>query len=128
MSGTWWYVTLDITAHAWFFPQPYFFPVAAKKPLFTLEYLVRVALLFYATMTERVDQKICIKFCQKLGDTPVETIEQIKKAFGDDAMSVPQIKKWYRRFKDGWSHLRAMIVVPGLQPVGIQKLLIKGES
>ncbi|PNF36742.1 hypothetical protein B7P43_G11567 [Cryptotermes secundus] len=42
-----------------------------------------------------------IKFCQKLGDTQVETIHKIQQAFGDDAMSNLQIKEWYNRFKDG---------------------------
>jgi transposase len=52
-------------------------------------------------MTERVDQRICIKFCFKLGHSSAETIPMIKKAFGDDSMSEAQIKLWYRRFKDG---------------------------
>jgi len=52
-------------------------------------------------MTERVDQRICIKFCFKLGHLSAETIPMIKKAFGDDSMSEAQIKLWYRRLKDG---------------------------
>ena len=52
-------------------------------------------------MTERVDQRVCIKFCFKLGHSSAETIPKIKKAFGDDSMSAAQIKLWYRRFKDG---------------------------
>ena len=52
-------------------------------------------------MTERVDQRICIKFCLKLGHSSAENIPMIKKAFGDDSMSEAQITLWYRRFKDG---------------------------
>ena len=52
-------------------------------------------------MTEKLEQRYCIKFCQTLGDTQVETIRTIQKAFGDDAMSITQIKEWYNRFKDG---------------------------
>ncbi|XP_037509168.2 protein GVQW3-like [Rhipicephalus sanguineus] len=52
-------------------------------------------------MMERLEQGYCIKFCQKLGDSQVETIGKIKTAFGDDAMSRTQIKEWYNRFKDG---------------------------
>jgi len=52
-------------------------------------------------MTERLEQRYCIKFCQKLGDSQVETIRKIQKVFGDDAMGITQIKKWYNRFKDG---------------------------
>jgi hypothetical protein len=53
------------------------------------------------TMTERVDQRICVKFCFKHGYSSAETTRMIKKAFGDDSMSEAQIKLWYRRFKDG---------------------------
>ncbi|XP_077512318.1 protein GVQW3-like [Amblyomma americanum] len=52
-------------------------------------------------MAERLEQRYCIKFCQKLGDSQVETISKIQTAFGDDAMSSTQIKQWYNRFKDG---------------------------
>ena len=52
-------------------------------------------------MTERADQRICIKFCFKLGHLSMETIPMIKKSFGDESMSEVQIKLWYRRFKDG---------------------------
>ncbi|XP_065282769.1 protein GVQW3-like [Dermacentor albipictus] len=51
-------------------------------------------------MAERLEQRYCIKFCQTLGDSQVETIRKIQAAFGDDAMSSTQIKKWYNRFKD----------------------------
>jgi hypothetical protein len=52
-------------------------------------------------MTECVEQCYCIKFCQKLGDTQIETIHKIQQAFGNDAMGVTQIKEWYNRFKNG---------------------------
>jgi hypothetical protein len=46
-------------------------------------------------MMEQHEQRYCIKFCQKLGDTQVETIRKIQQAFGDDAMSNSWIKEWY---------------------------------
>jgi len=52
-------------------------------------------------MTQRLEQRYCIKFCQKLGDTQVETIRKIQQAFGDNAMSITRIKEWYNCFKDG---------------------------
>ncbi|PNF32541.1 hypothetical protein B7P43_G02465 [Cryptotermes secundus] len=52
-------------------------------------------------MTEQHEQRYCIKFCQKLGDTQMETIRKIQQAFDDDAMSNSRIKEWYNRFKDG---------------------------
>ena len=50
---------------------------------------------------ERLEQCYCIKFCQKLGDSQVETIQKIHRVFDDDAMGITQIKEWYNRFKDG---------------------------
>jgi transposase len=58
-------------------------------------------LLFSAKVTEPLEQQYCIKFCQKLGDSQVETIQKIQRVFGDDAMGITQIKEWYNRFKDG---------------------------
>jgi len=55
----------------------------------------------YCKMTERLEQRHCIKFCQKLGNTQVETIRKIHQSFGDDAMSSTGIKEWHNRFKDG---------------------------
>jgi hypothetical protein len=52
-------------------------------------------------MTERVEQRYCIKFYQKLGDSKAETIQKIQQAFGDDAMGAMHIKDWFNRFKDG---------------------------
>jgi hypothetical protein len=52
-------------------------------------------------MTERLEQRYCIKFCQKLGDSQVETIRKIQRFFGEDAMGITQIKEWYNTFKDG---------------------------
>ncbi|KAJ4450782.1 hypothetical protein ANN_02212, partial [Periplaneta americana] len=52
-------------------------------------------------MTERIEQRYCIKFCQKLGDSQSQTIRKILQVFGEDAMGVTQIKEWFNRFKDG---------------------------
>ncbi|XP_064077698.1 protein GVQW3-like [Macrobrachium nipponense] len=52
-------------------------------------------------MSERIGQRYCIKFCYKLGDTQVQTIQKIQQAFGDEAMGITQIKEWYNRFEDG---------------------------
>lgn len=52
-------------------------------------------------MAERIDQRICIKFCCKLELSSAETIRMINKAFKDDSMSDSNIKVWYKRFKDG---------------------------
>jgi hypothetical protein len=61
----------------------------------------RVALLFSAKMTERFEQWYCLRFCQKLGDSHVETIRKVYWVFGDDAMVITQIMELYDRYKDG---------------------------
>jgi hypothetical protein len=50
-------------------------------------------------MTECVEQRYCITFCQKLGD--FKAIRKIQQTFGDDAMGATQIKEWFNHFKDG---------------------------
>ena len=52
-------------------------------------------------MTERLKQQYYIKFCQKLGNSQVETIPNIQRVFGDDATCITQIKEWYNRLRDG---------------------------
>ena len=56
----------------------------------------------FRKMTEKLEQRYCIKVCYYLGDTQVETIPKIQQAFGDKAMSRPtsRIKEWYNRFKN----------------------------
>jgi hypothetical protein len=44
-------------------------------------------------MTEHMEQRYCIKFCQKLGDSKAETIQKIQQALGDDEMGTMQIKE-----------------------------------
>ena len=52
-------------------------------------------------MTKKIVQGYCLKFCQKLSDNQVETIQKIQQAFGNDALSPTQIKQWLKCFKDG---------------------------
>ncbi|XP_011868832.1 PREDICTED: uncharacterized protein LOC105562530 isoform X2 [Vollenhovia emeryi] len=56
-------------------------------------------------MTERIEQRACIKFCQKLGHSCSETIHTIRQVrvlvYDDESMSDTQIKEWFKRFKSG---------------------------
>src|SRR5258705_11983664 len=88
-------------------------------PLSELVYSATVAFL----TTERVDERICIKFYLKLGHSSAETIRMIKKAFGDDSMSEAQKKLWYRRFKDGQESVEGDHVLEGLQQDDHPKML-----
>ena len=38
-------------------------------------------------MTESIEQRYCIKFCQKLGNNQIKTIQKIQQAFGDENLS-----------------------------------------
>jgi hypothetical protein len=58
-------------------------------------------IVIFCENDERLEQQYCIKFCQKLGDSQVETIWNIQRDFGNNAMGITQIEEWYNRFKDG---------------------------
>ena len=76
-------------------------PVAACWPQSEVLLYVFVGFGISLTMSERVEQRYCIKFCYKLGDSQSETIRKIQQVFGDDAIGVTQIKEWFNRFKNG---------------------------
>ncbi|GFV26861.1 protein GVQW3 [Trichonephila clavipes] len=52
-------------------------------------------------MCENTDQRICIKFCFKVGTMGTETYEMMKTAFGEEAMSHAPVFEWLRRFMEG---------------------------
>ena len=52
--------------------------------------------------TAEVDeQRLCIKFCVRLGKTGSETFEMLKQAFGDSSMSCSRTFEWFGSFKNG---------------------------
>jgi hypothetical protein len=51
--------------------------------------------------SKKVEQRICIKFFQKLGHSFSETYDLIQKAFGNEAMGHTQVKEWFRQLKGG---------------------------
>jgi hypothetical protein len=50
-------------------------------------------------MDDLKEQRICVKFCFKLGKTASETHEMPKTAFGDNVMGRTQTSEWFSRFK-----------------------------
>ena len=52
-------------------------------------------------MAEVDEQRLCIKFCVRLGKTGSETFEMLKQAFGDSCMSRSRTFEWFGRFKNG---------------------------
>jgi len=53
------------------------------------------------TMCESTEQRICIKFCLKIGKTPTETYQLLQQAYGAYAMGRTQVFDWFRRYKEG---------------------------
>jgi [histone H3]-lysine36 N-dimethyltransferase SETMAR len=55
----------------------------------------------YFRMSEKREQRVCIKFCQKLGKTATETHEMLQVAFGEEALSRSKTFEWHSRFSSG---------------------------
>jgi len=53
------------------------------------------------SMAEGDEQRVCIKFCVRLGKTGSEFFEMLKQAFGDSCMSRSRTFEWFGRFKNG---------------------------
>lgn len=52
-------------------------------------------------MADLREQRVCIKFCFKLGKTAAKTHQMLKQAFGDNSLGQKQTYDWYKRFKNG---------------------------
>jgi hypothetical protein len=52
-------------------------------------------------MSEEQDQRVCIKFCMKLGRNGAETFETLQTAFREQCLSHACIFEWQKRFKEG---------------------------
>jgi hypothetical protein len=76
-------------------------------------------------MTERAEQRYCIKFCQKLGDTRSETIRKIQQAFGNDAMGVTKLKNGTPGLKMAELQLTVTSVPVGREQAEIRMSLTK---
>ena len=50
-------------------------------------------------MCESTEQRICIKFCFKIGKTATETYQLLQQAYGEDAMGRTQVFDWLHRLK-----------------------------
>jgi hypothetical protein len=52
-------------------------------------------------MDGRTEQRVCIKFCVKLGKSATETIEMLREAFGEHSLSWTAVSEWHSCFKAG---------------------------
>jgi len=57
-----------------------------------------VAIFAVRRMDVRVEERVNIKFCVKLGKTATETLQLLRDAYGDEALSRAQVFWWPRRF------------------------------
>ena len=62
---------------------------------------MRVYVIAIFTMCESTEQRICIKFCFKIGKTATEKYQLLQQAYGEDATGRTQVFDWFRRFKEG---------------------------
>ena len=53
------------------------------------------------TMCQSTKQRICIKFCFKIGKPATETYQLLQHAYGEDATGRAQVFDWFRRIKEG---------------------------
>jgi hypothetical protein len=50
-------------------------------------------------MDGRIEQRVCIKFCVKLGKTATENLEMLREVFGEHSLSRTAVSEWHSRFK-----------------------------
>ncbi|GBN59300.1 Putative uncharacterized protein FLJ37770 [Araneus ventricosus] len=53
-----------------------------------------------------LEQRANIKFCVLLEKSPSETLEMLKKAYGNDAMKKTAVYKWHKRFHKGRTNIK----------------------
>jgi hypothetical protein len=51
-------------------------------------------------MSEEQDQRVCIRFCVKLGRNGAETLEMLQTAFSEECLSRACIFEWHKKFKE----------------------------
>jgi hypothetical protein len=51
-------------------------------------------------MIDVKEQRVCIKFCFKLGKAALEANRMLKEAFGDNARGQTQTYEWFKLFKN----------------------------
>jgi len=57
-------------------------------------------------MKDLEEQRVCVKFCLKLGKTFTETFQMLQQAYGEDCLSHTQCYEWYQCFKSGRTSIK----------------------
>ena len=48
-----------------------------------------------------MEQRLAIKFCFKAGKSAMDTLQMVNAAYGDQALTLSNVFRWYGRFRDG---------------------------
>jgi len=55
----------------------------------------------HLTMEEKIQQRVCINFCFRLGKTGAVTYEMLQAVFGESCLGRSKTFEWYSLFKNG---------------------------
>jgi hypothetical protein len=60
--------------------------------------LFRICFVLSAT-DGKIEQRVCIKFCMKIGKSTTETLEMLNEVFGEHSLSWTAVSERHSRFK-----------------------------
>ena len=72
-------------------------------------------------MEEKVQQRVCIDFCFRLGKTGAETYEMLQAAFGESCLSQSKTFEWYSPSKVDADPLKMTPAQAGLPPPTLRR-------
>jgi len=67
--------------------------------------------------------RVCINFCQKVGNTCSETYNMMKMAFGEDSISRSLFFEMFRRFKEGGMYRSLNVIMVQLKNCRLELIL-----
>jgi hypothetical protein len=53
-------------------------------------------------MQMNLDQRYAIKYCVQKGKSGSETLQLLRPAYGNAALSASQVLRWHKAIKEGW--------------------------
>jgi len=68
-------------------------------------------------MSDHTEQRICLRFCFRLGKTATEAREMLQKAFKEEALSRTQVFEWFAQFKRGEMSVKIILILGARQQV-----------
>jgi hypothetical protein len=60
-----------------------------------------IACFVLSAIDGKIEQRACIKFCVKLGESTIKTVEVLCEAFGEHSLSWTEVFEWHSLFKAG---------------------------